>query len=62
MNNNNFIKEFLDKKNIFAVIGVSKNPEKYGHQIYQKLKKEGYKVYPINPNVSEILGNKCYKN
>jgi|AntAceMinimDraft_14_1070370.scaffolds.fasta_scaffold20209_3 predicted CoA-binding protein len=60
MNNNNFIKEFLDKKNIFAVIGVSKNPEKYGHQIYQKLKKEGYKVYPINPNVSEILGNKCY--
>jgi len=58
--NNNLIKEFLNKKNIFAVVGVSKNPEKYGHQVYQDLKKEGYKVYPINPNANEILGNKCY--
>jgi len=58
--NNNLIKEFLDKKNIFAVIGVSKNPEKYGHKVYQDLKKEGYKVYPINPNANKILGDKCY--
>jgi len=58
MNNN--IKEFLDKKNIFAVIGVSKNLEKYGHQVYQGLKKEGYQVYPTNPNANEILEDKCY--
>jgi len=58
MNDN--IKKFLDKKNIFAVVGVSKNPEKYGHQVYQDLKKEGYQVYPINPNANEILGDKCY--
>ena len=24
------------------------------------MKKAGYKVYPVNPNVTEILGNRCY--
>ena len=56
----NLINEFLDKKNVFAVIGVSRNPEKYGSKIYIDLKKAGYKVYPINPNADEIFGDKCY--
>jgi len=54
------IENFIDKKNVFAVVGVSKNPEKYGHKIYFELKNAGYEVYPINPNADEILGNKCY--
>ena len=41
-------------------MGASRNPEKYGHQVYNDLKKAGYKVYPVNPNATEILGNKCY--
>ena len=56
------IKEFLNKKNIFAVIGVSRNPKKYGNKVYLDLKKAGYKVYPINPNVDEIFGDKCYSS
>lgn len=55
-----FIKKFLDKKNIFAVVGASRNPEKYGHQVYRDLKEAGYEVYPVNPNAEEILGTKCY--
>lgn len=56
------IKKFLDKKNIFAVVGVSKNPEKYGHKVYHDLRNAGYRVYCVNPNASEILGDKCYPN
>jgi hypothetical protein len=54
------IKEFLDKRNIFAVVGASGNPKKYGYQVYKDLKEAGYEVYPVNPNASEILGDKCY--
>jgi hypothetical protein len=54
------IKEFLDKRNIFAVVGASRDPKKYGHQVYRDLKEAGYEVYPVNPNAVEILGDKCY--
>jgi len=54
------IKRFLDKKNVFAVVGASRNPKKYGHQVYKDLKEAGYEVYPVNPNANEILGDKCY--
>ena len=54
------ILEFLNKKNVFAVIGASRDPKKYGHQVYKDLRKAGYKVYPVNPNADEILGDKCY--
>jgi len=54
------IVEFLDKKNVFAVVGASRNPKKYGHQVYKDLRNAGYRVYPVNPNANEVLGDKCY--
>jgi len=56
------ITKFLEKTNIFAVVGASRDPEKYGHQVYKDLKGAGYKVYPVNPNAKEILGDKCYQD
>jgi acetyl coenzyme A synthetase (ADP forming)-like protein len=47
-----------------AVIGASTNPEKLGYAVVKNLLDGGYakrgKVYPINPNASEILGFKVY--
>ena len=60
--NQDTIKKFLDKKNVFAVIGVSENKEKYGNKVYFDLKNAGYKVFPINPNCSIIADEKCYAN
>jgi len=57
---NDLIKRFLDKKNVFAVVGASRNTEKYGFKIYQSLKEAGYTVYPVNPNNQEIDGDKCF--
>ena len=54
------IMECLDKKNVFAVVGASRNPKKYGHQVYKDLRNAGYRVYPVNPNANEVLGDKCY--
>ncbi len=54
------IRDFLRKDNVFAVVGVSRNPDKYGHQVYRDLKEAGYKVYAVNPHIDEVLGDKCY--
>lgn len=56
------IKEFLGKNNVFAIVGVSSSPEKWGHKVYKDLKGAGYKVYPINPKLKKINGDKCYGN
>lgn len=53
---------YLKKQNVFAVVGVSINPEKYGHQVYKDLKEAGYVVYAINPNIDEFLGDQCYNS
>ncbi|MEM1867610.1 MAG: CoA-binding protein, partial [Thermosphaera sp.] len=49
-----------DRRNVFAVVGARRDPQKYGYQVYRDLKSAGYKVYPVNPNAQEVLGDKCY--
>ncbi|UCE16438.1 MAG: CoA-binding protein, partial [Candidatus Bathyarchaeota archaeon] len=56
------IKKFLNKGNIFAVVGASRDSEKYGYQVYKDLREAGYRVYPVNPKADKILGDKCYLN
>jgi len=58
--NTNLIKDFIGKQNVFAVVGVSRNSAKYGHQVYKDLKEGGYVVYAVNPNIDEVLGDRCY--
>jgi hypothetical protein len=60
MINQDLIEEFLDKSNVFAVVGVSKNKKKFGHKVYFDLKRAGYTVYPVNPNINNISNDKCY--
>jgi hypothetical protein len=43
-------------------VGASRDPRKYGYQVYKDLRSAGYKVYPVNPNAQEILGDKCYSS
>ena len=51
------INYFFNPKGI-AVIGVSRNPRKFGHIIFRNLLEKG--ACPVNPNASEVLGKKCY--
>jgi predicted CoA-binding protein len=54
------IYELLVNTKTIAMIGASANPEKTSHGIMKKLQSIGYRVIPINPNETEILGEKCY--
>jgi|SRR5690554_1400205 len=42
------------KLQTWAVVGVSENPEKYGHIIFARLGKAGKKAYPVNPKPGRI--------
>lgn len=53
------INEFLDAQPI-AMVGVSRNPKKFGYTAFRELKEKGMKLVPVNPQASEIMGEKSY--
>jgi len=54
------LKELLTNATTIAIVGASSNPDKAPYGIMQKLQKAGYKVIPINPHETEILGERSY--
>ena len=53
---------FTDKSNIIAVVGVSKDEDKFGYQVYKTLKAKGFTVFGVNPRHDKIDGEKIYPN
>ena len=45
---------------IVAVLGASDNPEKYSSQALKLLREKGHEVFPVNPSVRQIEGQKVY--
>lgn len=61
MNTLEQINQFLDNQPI-ALIGVSRNPKKFGYAAFKELKEKGMKIIPVNPEAEEIQGEKAYRN
>jgi predicted CoA-binding protein len=57
----NQIQKFLAPRK-FAIVGVSRNPKKWGGAIFKELTEKGFELYPVNPNADEIQGVKCYNS
>lgn len=53
------IEEFLAAEPV-AIVGVSRNPKKFGYIAFKELKEKGMKIIPVNPNATEILGEKVF--
>ena len=53
------IKSVLGSKKI-AIVGMSSKKSRASYSVAAYLKRNGYKIYPVNPNESKILGMKCY--
>jgi hypothetical protein len=60
MNNDKEMKEILQSVKTIASFGLSGNMEKESYWIVSYLKDQGYKIIPVNPTASEILGEKAY--
>jgi predicted CoA-binding protein len=52
--------EVLRKSRVFAVVGATRNREKYGYEIFRILTDYGYKVYAVNPNYDSIEEYPCF--
>lgn len=61
MSTREMIDDFLAQKAL-AVVGVSRSKQKFGTKAYVDLKKKGYRVYPVNPNLTTFDGETCYPN
>ena len=43
-----------------AVIGLSEVASKPSHYVSDYMQRQGYKIYPVNPSIPEVLGEKSY--
>ncbi|NLL52746.1 MAG: CoA-binding protein [Peptococcaceae bacterium] len=50
------------QQRIWAVVGATQDPEKFGYKLYKKLKSKEYRVYAVNPLYDQIDGDKCYQD
>jgi predicted CoA-binding protein len=43
-----------------AVVGLSPKPHRASYDVSRYMQAQGYRIIPINPNATEILGEKAY--
>ncbi len=53
------IQDFLAQKRI-AMAGVSRDPRSFSVALFDELCRCGYDVVPVNPNVKEVKGRRCF--
>ena len=53
------ITDFVNRR-IWAVVGVSHDPLKFGNRVFRSLLRAGYTVYPVHPRGGEIEGMPIY--
>jgi uncharacterized protein len=54
------IADLLASSKTIAVVGLSSKPFRPSFGVSQYLQSAGYRIIPVNPNESSILGEKCY--
>jgi uncharacterized protein len=62
MNKIEEIKQILEEHKVIAVVGLSSNPIRPSHGVAQYMQRQGYKIIPVNPMETEVLGEKSYAN
>jgi predicted CoA-binding protein len=60
MNDPAIIDEMLRTAKTIAVVGMSDKPSRASHHIGIYLAANGYRVFPVNPMLTQIEGQPCY--
>jgi predicted CoA-binding protein len=55
-----FVTKLLASAKTIAVVGLSAKPFRASFGVTETLQSSGYRIFPVNPNESEVLGEKCY--
>ena len=54
------LRSILGDARTIAVVGLSSNPLKDSFEIAEYLQEKGYRIVPVNPNETEVLGERAY--
>src|ERR1044072_4160686 len=61
MNSKETITRILDDCKAIAVVGLSSNPGRPSYGVASYMRRNGYKVIPVNPNETEVFGDTAYE-
>lgn len=53
-------KEIFAMSKTIAVVGLSSNPARASHGVAAYFQQQGFRIIPVNPNETEVLGEKSY--
>jgi len=56
------IRALLTSARVIAVVGLSGNAHRPSNEVASYMQRHGYRVIPVNPNETEVLGEECYPN
>src|ERR1700737_2941840 len=54
------IADLLRKSRVIAVVGLSSKKFRPSYGVAEYMQKAGYRIIPVNPNETEVLGEKAY--
>ena len=54
------VRKVLDSYRVVAVVGLSPSPDRPSYGVARYLMSEGYRIIPVRPAVSKILGEHAY--
>lgn len=60
INSHETIQRILDECRTIAVVGLSSDPSRPSHDVSSYMRRNGYKVIPVNPNETSVFGEKSY--
>lgn len=56
------IEAILSGSRTVAVVGISDKPDRPSHVVAKYLQERGYRVIPVNPFLTEVLGEKAFRS
>lgn len=54
--------EILEGAKTIAVVGLSRDPAKAAHGVPAALQAHGFRIIPVHPSATELLGEKVYRS
>ena len=54
------IARLLSSSHNIAIVGLSDRPERDSYRVASYLKSQGYRIFPVNPNIQSVLGEPAY--
>jgi predicted CoA-binding protein len=56
------IASLLQSAHTIAVVGLSNKPWRASYGVSEYMQRAGYRIIPVNPELTEVLGEHCYPN